>query len=195
MKWTDRAGNETGYELERKQGAGEYSGIASLPSNSSRYLDGSVGPDIGYTYRLHARNNIGKSASVEADGTTPKLGAFKPQAPVSLTASPVTQTGSIELKWADRSIDESGFKIERKFKGASSFIPLATVAPNVETYTDPSPWDAFIYRVYAYDQAGNSEFTNEARLILPTPGGARRRQATRRSRWLGRRSREPLPMF
>ena len=66
----------------------------------------------------------------------------------------------IQLSWEDRSDNETGFEIERAING--TFVKLATVAANANTYTDNSPGtpNILIYRVKAVNATSGSYYSN-----------------------------------
>ncbi len=81
--------------------------------------------------------------------------------------------------WRDNSTNEDGFYIEKKPVGASNFMRIARVGPNVTTYFDASGVPGDCYRVQAYNAAGMSGYTNEAckpgqaaSPVAPNPGPA-----------------------
>ena len=94
-------------------------------------------------------------------GTGPDLGAHEhgapptavrprpalqpPLAPGALAATAVSST-RVDLRWADQSSSESGFRIERS-AGGQSFAFLATVAPNVVTFSDVTVTAGLQYRL------------------------------------------------
>jgi len=85
-----------------------------------------------------------------------------PAAPSDLTAAAVSDS-EIELAWQDNSDDEDGFKIERQ-TGSKAWEEVAAVGADVESYTD-SELDCgteYTYRVYAFNDVGNSDYSNEA---------------------------------
>ncbi|HYL93411.1 MAG TPA: choice-of-anchor D domain-containing protein [Alphaproteobacteria bacterium] len=85
-----------------------------------------------------------------------------PTAPTNLTAT--TQgTTTINLSWADKSNNETGFYIERSTNGVSWFR-IATVGANVTTYADNglARRTTYYYRVQAYNANGVSAYTNTA---------------------------------
>ncbi len=92
-----------------------------------------------------------------------------PAAPNPLQATGVSQS-QIDVWWTDNSSDETGFRIERSPNGSSSWTTIATVGANVSTYPNTSlPQDTnFYYRVCAYNDNGDSDYTNVAR---PKPSG------------------------
>jgi hypothetical protein len=68
---------------------------------------------------------------------------------------------SLRLNWTDVSTNETGFKIERMV-GSASYVQIATVASNVQTYTDTTvtTGSTYCYRVRAFNSAGNSAYSN-----------------------------------
>jgi len=85
-----------------------------------------------------------------------------PAVPSSLTATAVSSS-QINLAWMDNAANEEGFKIERSTDGMN-FLPLVTLGSNVTGYSDTglSPSTTYYYRVYAYNAAGNSGYSNTA---------------------------------
>lgn len=62
LSWTDNAGNETGYRVERKTGSsGSYGEIVDLPVNTTTYTDTNVAGSTTYCYRVRAYNDAGNS--------------------------------------------------------------------------------------------------------------------------------------
>ncbi|MBP9695123.1 MAG: fibronectin type III domain-containing protein [Candidatus Magasanikbacteria bacterium] len=95
-----------------------------------------------------------------ANPTTP---VRTPAAPLSLVLSNVTDS-SITLTWRDRSSDETGFVVQRRFGRTGSFSDVATVNANIVTYVDSglSANQYYGYRVRAVNSRGDSAYTNEA---------------------------------
>jgi len=69
----------------------------------------------------------------------------------------------LKLTWADNSINEDGFKIERRQGQAATFSQVATVVANVSSYTDSGLTDGttYCYRVRAFNAAGDSAYSNQ----------------------------------
>jgi hypothetical protein len=85
-------------------------------------------------------------------------------------------TRSMVLVWTDNATTEDGFVIQRKdahCSAAGTFADLASVAANVQTYTDlVSPFPYACYRVRAtLAGSGDSGYSNEAGTVLPSIGG------------------------
>jgi hypothetical protein len=84
-----------------------------------------------------------------------------PEAPSNLAATPASPS-QINLTWADNSNFEDGFRIERW--NGSSFVLITTVGANVRAYNDPglTASTIYIYRVKAFNGAGESGYSNES---------------------------------
>jgi N-acetylneuraminic acid mutarotase len=85
-----------------------------------------------------------------------------PSAPSSFSATKFSSSG-IALAWKDNSTIESGFKIERKLGSSGSWSQIATVGAGVTSYNDTglAANTYYVYRVRAYNSAGNSSYSNE----------------------------------
>ena len=85
-----------------------------------------------------------------------------PMAPRDLSTLQVSET-EIELNWVDTSLDEEGFAIERREK-EEAFQEIVRVNPDTTSYsdTDLEEESSYTYRVIAYNQYGNSGYSNEA---------------------------------
>jgi hypothetical protein len=67
LAWVDRADNEAGFKIERKQGKGEFVPIAAVPANAVLFRDDAALSGFDYTYRVRAYNAVGESPpTVEA---------------------------------------------------------------------------------------------------------------------------------
>jgi len=95
-----------------------------------------------------------------------------PNAPSNLTANPAGAS-AILLSWNDNSIDEEGFKIERKISqgGSDNFGVIATVGSSIVSFSDVSVsiGVTYVYRVRAYRAATHSGYSNETTTIIALP--------------------------
>lgn len=84
-------------------------------------------------------------------------------APSSLQASSISST-QIYLTWADNSADETGFRVERKTGAGGSYTLLATILPNLTSYTDTglTASTTYHYRIQATSSSGSSGYSNES---------------------------------
>ena len=162
LAWTDNATNETGFKIERKIGAGgTYSQIATVAAGVVAYSDTGLVVNTTYYYRVRATNAGGDSAySDEAHDTTLNV---IPPAPSGLVATAVSTT-QINLSWTSNSVNETGFKIERKTGAGGTYSQIATVGAGVVTYNDTglATNTTYFYRVRATNAVGDSAYSNEA---------------------------------
>ncbi|MFZ2948283.1 MAG: SUMF1/EgtB/PvdO family nonheme iron enzyme [Desulfuromonadaceae bacterium] len=76
LSWTDNAGNETGFRIERAESGGNYFQIATVAANVTTYKDTVPSASTTYFYRVQATSGVGDSGySAEANATTLAAGA------------------------------------------------------------------------------------------------------------------------
>ncbi len=87
-------------------------------------------------------------------------------APSNLTAEAVA-SNQINLSWLDNSSNEDGFTIELSPNDMSNYSELARVTANVTSYssTDLSSATTYYYRVFSYNTAGDSAYSNSTNAI------------------------------
>jgi M6 family metalloprotease-like protein len=102
--WTDNADDETGYELERSEGGGSYSLIATLGEDVVAYTDNDINPDTLYQYRVRAmKGTTGSGYDTSNSFTTPGL----PLGSINLSANGFKVKGKhqVDLTWSGASGD------------------------------------------------------------------------------------------
>ena len=165
LSWQDNSTYESGFRIERKTGVyGAWSVVGTADANSTSFSDIGLSPFLTYYYRVQAFNDLGSSAySNEAWAST--LGV-PPDAPSRLVAS---GDDAVILNWQDNASYESGFFIERKYDASGSWSRIGTASANTLTFTDSgaSPTQPYYYRVIAYNDFGESTFSNEACPLIP----------------------------
>ena len=113
------------------------------------------------------------SCSTNNDSNGNSSNTVVPTAPSNLIGAAAISTTEINLSWTDNSTNETGFKIQRR-TGTENYAIVGTVNEDVLTFFDSGllPNTTYIYRVYAYNAAGNSPtYSNEVTittLALPT---------------------------
>ncbi len=105
------------------------------------------------------RMTLNNTASIVANFRSAKIA---PLAPTNLTILDV-KASEILVGFVDNSNDEQGFKVERSTDGIN-WSALFSLPANTSTFIDQSPvcGGQFYYRVNAYNQNGNSDFSNIA---------------------------------
>lgn len=158
LKWTDNAGNESGYQVERSQNGANFTKIAELAANVTSYQSTGLTAATGYSFRVRAVNAVGPSAySNTSSATTQNIPV--PDAPANLTAVP-TAPDLIQLRWAKPSANATEIVIERA-KGEGSFAPIGKVAAAVLQYEDRTELEAadYFYRIKAVNAGGESPYS------------------------------------
>ena len=162
LVWADNSSNETGFSIERSpNGLSSWQQIATVSDNASSFTDSGLPPGTPFFYRVAAYNLNGNSgfSNTASAATVEAL----PESPSNLLATPAF-SDQIDLSWQDNSSNETGFKIERSPDGYEPWTQIAAPAGNVTVYGDNSvdPGTTYYYRVFSYNSAGTSGFSNTA---------------------------------
>ncbi|MDX1393017.1 MAG: S8 family serine peptidase [Gemmatimonadota bacterium] len=106
--------------------------------------------------------DLGAQYAIDVNGVTG--GSCSPPAPPSSLSAVATSENTIDLSWTDGSIDEDGFRIERRQGPSGEFEFLYDAGPGVTTFGDAglAPDTELCYRVAAFNGDGISAYTNEA---------------------------------
>src|SRR5690242_21714902 len=89
---------------------------------------------------------------------------------IATPTSSAQMQSSATLKWQDNSGNEQGFGIEMQSPTDADFTEVGTVGANVTEFSlslDGNYSDVFCFRVYAFNDAGDSADTNIACKSLP----------------------------
>lgn len=174
LNWTNVA-NETGYRIERRVdgSSGDFQPIASVGADVTTFVDDGLVAGKTYIYRVRAFNEVGHSAySNTAHATTPAEGTV-PAAPTELTAELIDRR-FVRLRWNDVA-GEHGYKIERRLDGSGSghWIQIGSTGENVTTFVDErvDHGRTYVYRVRAFNAAGNSPYSNTRAITVPGETG------------------------
>lgn len=153
---------------------GNIGGFGTIDSNSIVRYNGDFGAmqidtsDSSIVFRFFRRTGaLIDSLTIDAPAT-----GTVPAAPSALSASATSQT-AVALAWADKSSDETGFKIERSATGTGNWAQIEAVGAGVTTFTDTgrTAGTTYYYRVRAYNAAGDSAYSNTAQATMPASTG------------------------
>ena len=115
------------------------------------------------------------SCSTSSDDNGNSTTTVVPVPPTNLIGTAASPT-QINLSWTDNSTNETGFKIQRR-TGSESYAIVGNANTDILTFSDTglTPSTTYVYRVYAYNAAGDSPtYSNEvtvtttAIISLPT---------------------------
>ena len=164
LAWVDNANNETGFAIERSQDGVNFAALTTVAADTASYVDTTVTAGVAYTYQVKAVNDVGFSAY----SNTASVAVIEPPlAPDQLEAN-LEDIPAVDLAWADNSLDETGFVIERATDGAT-FSVLTTVAADSTNYVDSavSGGITYTYRVAAVNGTVRSAYSNTASMFVP----------------------------
>jgi titin len=154
LNWTDNSNGEEGFIVERSIDGGAYSTISTLSSNTTSFIDSTVGNNKGLAnvgYRVTTFYKTYKSAYAQA------ASAIEFPEPSNLNYEKLT-VSSIKLTWTDNSITEDGYKIDKKIGDNSWVLSYATVGTNSNSWTDTNAQinETIQYRIYGYKGINSS---------------------------------------
>jgi len=94
------------------------------------------------------------------------IGPVPPADPSNLIANTSGDNG-INLRWADNSNNETGFRVERRTESAGDFVSIATVGSDVDSYPDngASPGVNYFYQIVAINQDRESGPSNRVNAL------------------------------
>lgn len=97
-----------------------------------------------------------------------------PAAPSALTAK-LDSNAAVKLSWSDNSFNESGFVLQRRVLGTTTYVDIISLQAGTTTYTDQlsndfSAFGKVFYRVQAINSKG-SAYSNEVSLDMSQPKG------------------------
>jgi hypothetical protein len=181
--WTDNSLNETQWVVQRMNGTGAWSNLATINSTTQAtqgttltYTDATYKANgIPYSYRVMASNNVGTTQlsnfTLSAGGAYPTMAASSysvvfgpPTGTTNLFASQATAAKSpIILSWTYSGTDQTGFTIQRATNNTfTSGLTTFKVAGNVFAYVDAGAKAniLYFYRVMATNFLGNGTWSN-----------------------------------
>ncbi|MCE0487935.1 S8 family serine peptidase [Ornithinimicrobium sediminis] len=164
LSWTDTADNETGFRVERCEGAActGFNEVGTVGADVSSFTDTGLGAGTTYRYRVSAFNDVGASAwAGPVSATTeaaPPPPPSAPSAPTDVTAQ-ATAKNKVSVTWTDTATDESGFRVERcTGAGCTSFTQVGAPGADSTSYDDRGlrANTTYGYRVLAWNDSGEA---------------------------------------
>jgi fibronectin type 3 domain-containing protein len=171
LTWFDNATAETGFRLERSTDGTNFTLLTNVGANITTYTNTGLAAGARYYYRVRALGTTTNSAwSNVANGTTTTASSSGvPAAPTNLTAAPdATLANTVDLSWKDNANNESGYKVERSTDG-KTYYPFSGTGVNAtgSRAGNLTPGKQYFFRVYAWNGAGNSPYSNVVIVIPP----------------------------
>ena len=169
LSWTDNAGGEQYYRVERSTDGVSYSQVAILLANTTSWTNSYLSPSTTYFYRVRA--SAGTVYSGYSNVSSATTGA-PPAAPANLVAT-VLGADSIRLNWSDLASDEQYYRVERSIDGGN-FTQVAVVLANTTTWTNTglAPATTYHYRVRASTGSVYSGYSNTVAATTAAPPAA-----------------------
>lgn len=175
LSWTDNAGNEDGFRIERLVG-GTWTEVGVVGANVTSWQDTGLAANTQYSYRVRAYNASGNSSySNNASATTPSAPAA-PAGPTNLTGSAKSKPSlRVNLTWFDNATNETGYRVLRSTDSGATWSQVGQLGANATSFSDTAvaKGATYQYKVYAYNGVGNSPFSNTITVTIGNGGGAR----------------------
>ena len=170
LSWTDRSDNEDGFvvEVSDQRNTGYTVADTVVPNSSNVVVSGFPAESIRY-FRMYAFNGFGKSPNTGVVGAT-IYGI--PPAPSNLVATSTNATPfSAVISWSDNSASEDGFVLEYSANGVDGWATVDTLAANATgaRMNNLTPELSASFRLYAYNLAGRSGYTNTSSAVVTGP--------------------------
>lgn len=107
LSWSDNSNDESGFKLERSADGVNFSEIASLQANSTRYQDDNLAPDTLYSYRARAWSSVGNSGySNIATAATDTPPPFIEQLATADAGTIGSRNGTYQDTWTKNGVSE-----------------------------------------------------------------------------------------
>jgi alpha-tubulin suppressor-like RCC1 family protein len=132
-------------------------------SLSAAGYDHTIGIKLNQTLWIWGQNNYGQLGLGDTINRYIPCRLSSPTPPLNLTVSLVSSTQST-IFWVDNSNNEDGFEIERKTGAGGTYSQIDTVISGVTSYSDNTQFVSditYYYRVRAYNNFGNSPYSNQ----------------------------------
>ena len=170
LTWSDNSNNETGFRIERSVNNGSFSFLTNVSANQTFFTNSSLQPNTTYRYRVFAFNGSATSTASNVAGATTSAGV--PATPSNFVATYDAAEVGIDFSWNDNSNNETGFEIEFRLQGTTTWEPLQLAIGANQTSASTSVQNVlgdrtFEVRIRAFNSTGNSGWSNIDAVYLP----------------------------
>lgn len=168
LDWNDNSGNEDGFKIERRRGAGTaWFQIKTLGPNIQTFTNGSLLPNTEYDFRVYSYNEAGSSQY--SNISSARTDSNAPNAPSPLTGWALTSS-KIALSWNDTNVGAASHEIEQSSDG-SAWSTVGFTGTGDTTFTrSVSQNSTRHFRVRAHHSAsGYSAYSNEIEVTACAP--------------------------
>ncbi len=166
LRWTDNSLSETAFIIDvSENGNNGWTMHDSIAGNSTTWIVRNLPVESTRFFRILSRNAAGRSAY--ANTASAEIVGIPPS-PSSLVGS-APDYRAVILDWRDNSRSELGFQVERRDAGSFYWRLVRTTQPGVIHAVDSTvaPERSYVYRVRGYNDAGQSDATNEVTVDVP----------------------------
>jgi hypothetical protein len=153
-------------------GSGNAYVTGSTSSDNFPTTAGVFQPQNGGGLEHHDDAFVSKIADSASPPPTPTPNPA-PATPNNLVAT-ASSSSQMNLTWTDNSSNENGFRIERcQGAGCTNFAQIATIGANTTSYSNTglAAGTSYRYRVRAYNNSGNSGYSNTVEATTQAAGG------------------------
>jgi cyclophilin family peptidyl-prolyl cis-trans isomerase len=155
FKWKDRSSLENGYQLESRTGTATFKVLGTLAANTS-----STTPVTGfafktpYDFRVRAYRIVSSKKVYSAYSPIVTSTSTSLKAPTAVVATPVNDN-SATVTWKDESARESGYEVEYRKIGETTYAKESTAANGqTRTLSQLEAGKVYEIRIRAFDVAG-----------------------------------------
>jgi uncharacterized protein (TIGR02145 family) len=181
LTWKDNSTNETGFKIERKTDAGNFTEIGTIALDVTTFSDKTVDLNTNYTYRVLSFNQVGKSISYSNEVTIKTLNV------PALTTYAIDQISSSGANSGGTVTSDGGSTITSQgIVWDTATNPTIALSTKASSTTSPGGIGTFkslmtglkastkyFVRAYATNSAGTSygnelSFSTSATIVPPT---------------------------
>lgn len=164
LTWDDACLSESGFTLQRSLDGGVYHTIASLPADTTEYVDDSLAADTLHFYRVRAelpdRPSVWSNRNY-AMTLSPLSSAYG----VSGVRASWAPDATVTVTWAEGFDGETAYEVQRRnVTAGGSFQTVATTLADADTFVDTGRLEEntrYAYRVRAVSDADQTQWSPE----------------------------------